>query len=198
MILKTIAYNFLLFLCLICPQSIFAGTEKPFVQVVIQEEPGQVHQYYVIYQGIDRKTNQFVHYYWHRNGKHFSTQGGYSGNLLHGAYEEFDKSGRLKIRGHFHFGAKDGIWKFWNRSGAISGLEYWKNGFLQKKVISESDSTIISYYRKNQQHGRQIFTKEGKTISKQNYRNGKIYIREKKCFLKWPKIRKQEKINMQS
>ncbi len=193
MILKIITHSFLLLLCFVCFQSVYAETEKPFVQVVIQEEPGQVHQYYVIYQEIDRKTNQFVHYFWHRNGKFFSTQGGYSGNLLHGAYEEFDKSGRLKVIGHFNWGAKDGIWKFWNRSGAIACLEYWKKGFLQKKETRDSDSIIISHYRKNQQHGRQIVIKEGKIISKQNYRKGKICIREKKRFFKWPKMKKQEK-----
>src|ERR1700743_640462 len=87
------------------------------------------------------KIKSGLFYYWYSaNGIHYS-QGGFSGKLLNGTYNEFYADKNLKQQGAFNNGLKDGIWKSWNEDGTLSSDTKWKNGL----VVSEAPP---SFWRK--------------------------------------------------
>jgi len=77
-------------------------------------------------------------YYWYSAGGVHFTQGGFSGKLLNGSYNEYYLNKNLKQQGAFKKGLKDGIWKTWNEDGTLIGLSKWKNGL----VVSEASRSF--------------------------------------------------------
>lgn len=76
--------------------------------------------------GPSAKANLF--YYWYSANLIHTTQGGYSGDLLNGHYNEYYPNKNLKEQGTFKKGLKNGVWKTWNKNGTINHVENWKNG----------------------------------------------------------------------
>ena len=61
-----------------------------------------------------------------------TTQGGYSGKLLSGPYQQYDGAKNLRERGQFNAGLKSGTWKAWNDARAARGGNHpWKKGNKQ-------------------------------------------------------------------
>ncbi|TWI94535.1 hypothetical protein JN11_04645 [Mucilaginibacter frigoritolerans] len=77
-------------------------------------------------------------YFWYYAGGIHSTQGGYSGKLLDGYYNEYYLSKSLKQQGTFKKGLKNGNWKSWNEDGTLKEDILWKNG----KVVIEKEVPI--------------------------------------------------------
>ena len=76
------------------------------------------------------KPKAGLYYFWYgANLIHF-TQGGYSGKLLNGEYNEYYLNKNLKEQGFFKAGLKDGIWKSWNEDGSLAQQATWKKGIL--------------------------------------------------------------------
>jgi antitoxin component YwqK of YwqJK toxin-antitoxin module len=67
-------------------------------------------------------------YYWYSANRIHQTQGGYSGKLLNGLFEEYYFNKNLKTQGSFKKGLKSGIWKSWNDNGSLNEEMTWKNG----------------------------------------------------------------------
>jgi len=67
-------------------------------------------------------------YYWYSAGKIKITQGGYSGKLLNGLYNECYLNKNLKEQGEFKKGLKNGLWKSWIENGKLVQAINWKNG----------------------------------------------------------------------
>jgi len=67
-------------------------------------------------------------YNWYSSNQIKQTQGGYSGTLLNGQYNEFYLSKGLKEQGNFDTGLKDGIWKQWTEDGTLIQTVTWKDG----------------------------------------------------------------------
>ena len=67
-------------------------------------------------------------YYWYSSNQIHTTQGGYSGRLLNGLYEEYFPNKNLKVKGEFKKGLKDGSWKAWLENGSLADETNWKNG----------------------------------------------------------------------
>jgi len=174
----------------------FAHGAIPFIHSVVSEENGRVYQYSVIFQEISLKTNSKVTYYWHRNGQLRSTRGDYSGNILHGNYQEFDKSGRLLEKGMYHYGTKDGEWKSWSKNGEISKLEQWDKGFLKRRVNFDPPKCTIENYKHNQLDGRRIVFNNNSKESEEHFKKGVQVIKNKKTlkfsFYHRPKKKKEE------
>jgi len=82
------------------------------------------------------KTGLF--YFWYYAGGIHSTQGGYSGKLLDGSYNEYYLSKALKQQGTFKKGLKNGKWKSWSEDGSLKEDILWKNG----KVVKEEKIPI--------------------------------------------------------
>jgi antitoxin component YwqK of YwqJK toxin-antitoxin module len=74
------------------------------------------------------KPNLF--YYWYSANLIHSTQGGFSGTLLNGQYNEYYLNKNLREQGTFKNGLKDGTWKTWNEDGTLDKAATWKNGVI--------------------------------------------------------------------
>lgn len=86
---------------------------------------------------IDVKTD-FL-YFWYSANRIHTTQGGYSGKLLNGAYAEFYPNKNIKEQGTFKNGLKNGIWKEWTEGGLLVQTITWKNG-LKSGDFSKFDA----------------------------------------------------------
>ncbi|MDP9080026.1 MAG: hypothetical protein M3O71_21580 [Bacteroidota bacterium] len=80
-------------------------------------------------------------YAWYgANTIHF-TQGGYSGRLLNGWYNEYYLNKNLKLQGFYKGGLKTGPWKEWKEDGSLTSQVNWKNGTILP------DSTVSFWKR---------------------------------------------------
>jgi antitoxin component YwqK of YwqJK toxin-antitoxin module len=75
-----------------------------------------------------KKVESDKKYYWIANHEIRSTQGGYSGKLLHGLYLDYYLNNALKEQGLFNMGLKDGNWKSWTEEGVLLAEINFKNG----------------------------------------------------------------------
>lgn len=67
-------------------------------------------------------------YYWYGANRIHRQQGGFSGQLLNGTYQEYYQNKSLKTQGAFEKGLRNGVWKDWNENGRLSLLTTWDNG----------------------------------------------------------------------
>lgn len=70
-------------------------------------------------------------YAWFAGNQIHTTQGGYSGKLLHGLYTDFYLDNNIKEQGNFVMGLKDGIWKSWNDQGILMSQITFKEGIAE-------------------------------------------------------------------
>ncbi len=97
-----------------------------------------------------------VYYYWYSHGKIYGNQGGYSGNLLHGEYIEYDIDGNLILKGRYDRGLKSGKWIYWYENGVIREVIEYEGGLLEGTISRYSDDGKILYsasYKDNLLHG---------------------------------------------
>ncbi|WP_448105153.1 toxin-antitoxin system YwqK family antitoxin [Pedobacter panaciterrae] len=112
-------------------------------------------------------------YYWFSTNLIKSTQGGYSGKLLNGRYQEFFLNKSLKEWGAFSAGLKTGKWKSWDEAGKLKEEYYWDSGKRNgtyskydllgrlaekgkyrndllngKQTVMLGDSTKVAYFKK--------------------------------------------------
>ena len=87
------------------------------------------------------KSDRF--YYWYGGSLIHSTQGGFSGTLLNGTYNEYYLNKSLKEQGTFNKGLKDGVWKSWNSDGYLVQLYTWDNGLKSGKFMECDAKGII-------------------------------------------------------
>ena len=69
-------------------------------------------------------------YYWYKAQHVLTTQGGSSGQILHGEFEAFYDSKQLSKKGTFTKGLKDDEWLYWRKDGTLIKSENWKRGKL--------------------------------------------------------------------
>jgi hypothetical protein len=111
-------------------------------------------------------------YYWFSGNQINITQGGYSGKLLNGDYEDLYNNKNLKTTGAFEQGLKTGTWKNWTEEGILKDQfsfhagqkngPYFKydslgkvieKGFYQDDLLNgkqetvSGDSTTVVYYK---------------------------------------------------
>lgn len=67
-------------------------------------------------------------YYWYKAQRVLGTQGGSSGQLLHGLFESFYGNKQLCEKGTYCKGLKDGEWNHWRTDGTLISKEHWSNG----------------------------------------------------------------------
>ena len=67
-------------------------------------------------------------YYWYKAQRVIGTQGGSSGQLLHGLFESFYSNKQLCEQGDYCKGLKDGEWNHWRTDGTLISQERWSNG----------------------------------------------------------------------
>lgn len=94
-------------------------------------------------------------YYWYSSNQIKITQGGYSGKLLNGSYNDFYFNKALKEQGTFKMGLKVGEWKKWSPQGTLVESANFKEGNL--------DGTFYRYGLL------------GEILEESNYKNGKMH-----------------------
>jgi antitoxin component YwqK of YwqJK toxin-antitoxin module len=67
-------------------------------------------------------------YYWYANNLIQKQQGGISGKVLNGEYEERYPNKKLLTQGRFLNGLKDGVWENWYDNGRLANIITWKKG----------------------------------------------------------------------
>ena len=87
-------------------------------------------------------------YYWYTASTIQTTQGGFSGKLLNGIYNEYYLNKNLKEQGNFSKGLKDGTWKSWNEDGTLNQAIEWRNGLVYVKKPSKFWKKINIFKKK--------------------------------------------------
>ena len=133
------------------------------------------------------KVDPELTYYWYGTGSIHLLQGGFSGQLLNGTYEEYYSNKNLKTQGTFERGLKNGVWKEWDPSGKLTRLLTWENGYWSGPFnLYNTHGRVIQSgrYDHNQLDGLVAFnagTDSAKTI---RYKKGKVVPPKSGTFLK--------------
>lgn len=101
-------------------------------------------------------------YYWHKAQLVISTQGGSSGQLLHGLFESFYSTKQLCEKGNYSKGLKDGEWDFWRQDGTLIKTEHWVNGVQKGTQVSYSEQGKIQ--KRTIIRGNRSITENGDTL----------------------------------
>lgn len=117
-------------------------------------------------------------YYWYSANDVRSTQGGFSGKLLNGAYSDFYKNKQLKEHGVFIKGLKAGNWRSWDDKGVLREDSGWKNGTLHGRSYKYNTSGKLTEqvnYRQGTLGGKRVIYGTGDSVSVSYFRKGKEY-----------------------
>lgn len=141
-------------------------------------------------------------YYWYSGGRVHTTQGGYSGKLLSGPYQQFDGAKNLRERGAFSKGLKSGTWKTWNEDGSLSKETTWKLGSKEgtfRRYDREGRLIRAGCYRGGLLSGKVLVYSSADSVKVLRYKNGRELARQdeggsRPSFFRrlWPFGRKQE------
>jgi antitoxin component YwqK of YwqJK toxin-antitoxin module len=117
-------------------------------------------------------------YYWFHQGEVMSTVGNYSGKLLHGVFEKFDRDGRLLEKGTFDNGLKTGLWTTWHFNGNLAIQRHWSKGWRTNEFTEYYDNGAVKRkggYKSDVLHGRlYTYSINGELLSKEKYKRGKL------------------------
>lgn len=116
-------------------------------------------------------------YAWFSGNQIRWTQGGYSGRLLDGIYNEFYDTKGLKTQGTFEMGLKTGKWKNWGEDGILDSIVNYSSGnangrfekYDQEGILSERGS-----YRNGQLDGKLEKRVSADSIQVIRYKKGKV------------------------
>lgn len=109
-----------------------------------------------------RRYDTHKTYYWYKAQKVMGTQGGSSGQLLHGAYESFYVNKQLCEKGRYEKGLKDGDWQYWRMDGSLLRTEHWNTGAQRGEQIHYSEKGLVQ--KRTIIRGRHITMDSGDTL----------------------------------
>lgn len=120
-------------------------------------------------------------YYWFSPNQISSSQGGFSGKLLNGDYQEFYMNKQLKESGYINKGLKRGVWKSWDENGKLKADYTWAFGQMNgvyHKYDSVGKIQETGRYQNDLLDGNQkSYTTE--SIMERFYKNGIVKERKK-------------------
>lgn len=129
-------------------------------------------------------------YNWYSSSQIKQTQGGYSGTLLNGWYNEFYLNKNLKQQGTFDKGLKNGVWKDWTEDGILIQSITWNNGIKQGAFVIYDEKGNVKQkgtYKNNEINGR-LFTLNNKgEVQVSKYKQGNL-IPQKQSSSFWSRI----------
>ena len=132
-------------------------------------------------------------YYWFSGNVIHTTQGGYSGKLLNGRYNEYFPSKSLKEQGSFDKGLKSGIWKTWTEDGVLTQEITWKEGVKNGEftLYDEQGNIKQSGTFDDNQLNENVLTYHGKdSIQTVRYKAGVPVIKTAPSQSLWQKIKR--------
>lgn len=124
-------------------------------------------------------------YYWYATNKVHTLQGGYSGQLLNGAYTETYLNHNLRTQGTFKKGLKDGIWKDWDERGTLIQIVNWRAGIRSGPFsFFNPDGSLkeSGEYHVNELNGPIVFREGPDSVRTIYYSNGKALNGKPKSF----------------
>lgn len=118
------------------------------------------------------------YYFWYKSQNVISTQGGSSGQLLHGSFEAFHENKQLSKKGTFRKGLKNGEWLYWREDGTLFKTENWKKGILRGLEKDYDKSGHV--YQTIQHKGKSIQRENSDTllVDKGNGHKQTIYLKD--------------------
>ena len=100
---------------------------------------GYVSVHFIRKQQIGKAHPTRIYYSYYRDSI-YATQGGYHGYLLHGQYIERYAHKGLKAMGQYKYGVRTGKWQFWDNSGVLRRVVYWRAGHETGKYSRYSET----------------------------------------------------------
>jgi hypothetical protein len=143
-------------------------------------EPDQSIVFEINLSSNDVSTDLDKHYYWYSGNTVHTTQGGFSGKLLHGQYTAYFLNKNLKEQGRFKNGLKDGPWKEWNENGSLKSEHPWSKGVESGKFYTYDTTGRLSqsgYFKNGLMNGKSVIYLGGDSTRKVNYKNGVLSAR---------------------
>jgi len=132
-------------------------------------------------------TRPALLYYWFGSNTIHEQQGGFSGKLLNGIYEESDRYHHLITQGGFKAGLKDGVWKTWNAGGRLASVISWDEGVKTGKFAyydAGGNETQSGSYDHDLLDGKVMYHAGTDSVKTIRYKNGKIVPAKNGSFLK--------------
>jgi len=126
-------------------------------------------------------------YYWFGSNIIHRQQGGYSGKLLNGTYEEYYQDRNLKVQGNYAEGLKDGLWKSWYSNGHLSEEVHWNKGELSGGfTYYDASGRMIKSgkYDGGRIEGTMITNPGTDSVKQIRYRRGIVMPKKENKFLK--------------
>lgn len=114
-------------------------------------------------------------YYWFSGNVIHTTQGGFSGKLLNGKYDEYFPSKNLKEQGKFLKGLKNGVWRTWDENGTLNQEVMWKDGMKDGPFSLYDDKGIIKQsgtFSQNQLEGKILFYHGKDSVETKTFKAG--------------------------
>lgn len=137
----------------------------------------------------DMQLDLLREYYWFHQGEIRKTQGNYTGKVLHGPFEKFDRDGYLLTKGTFNHGLKTGVWLNWHTNGKIAQQCSWKDGYRIGRFVEYYPSGAMlktGNFKRGKFHRTvTYFAPDGTIIREEKYVKGKIVkTKEKERWFK--------------
>ena len=111
------------------------GAVSPPTRPIVLKDNGIEIQTNVSLEHINQQTDGRKFYYWLNGKKLMITQGGCSGDMLHGSFQSFYNNKQLKESGELVFGVKHAKWTEWTDDGYITKIVHWKEGIRHGETI---------------------------------------------------------------
>ncbi|MDR1678828.1 MAG: hypothetical protein LBR81_03530 [Prevotellaceae bacterium] len=148
------------------------------------------------------KPNKDKFYTWYINNTVNTTQGNYSGKLLHGVYNQyFIDSKQLAVKGNYEHGLRVGNWYEWHENGNLSSVVAYKSGKKQGQAFFYDISGNIvekCRFKNDQKHGKSIAYIDGRKQAPIKYKNGEAVPKKEKKIseAKEEKPKKEKKFKL--
>jgi hypothetical protein len=150
--------------------------------IYINSPDSSVHAH-VLEEREPRRVDPSARYYWYNRNSIFSSQGGFSGRLLHGTYTSYYAGKGLQCKGEFFKGLKTGTWLRWYNNGMISERLQFRDGLLHGAAEYFDTTGVLTmriYYRKGARAGKTTIFSQDNRDSVIRYKNGVVVPDTKK------------------
>lgn len=167
----------LLFVCIsFCLHAQNSYSGKPLQNSITLAIRDTVYVFYVSQEKI--KAEARSNYICFAGGVIQQIQGNYSGKLLDGGFEKFDRNNHLLEKGQFDNGLKTGTWQQWYESGKLSARYVWKKGVLSGKFEEYYPNGIVmrsGTFVNGKLHGPvALFADNGSLMTKDRFKHGEL------------------------
>jgi len=147
----------------------------PGLDQITSVDSGKIIHAHVLNKKISQRLKPNLFYYWFTSGKISMTQGGYSGKLLNGTFEEYFENKNLSRKGEFINGLKEGLWKEWYFNGISQNSFFYSKGTRSGRYTlfdTTGNLAATGFYKNGQLSGTQNTYSQGKLKDVHYYKNG--------------------------